>query len=75
MGQQDRDYWKERYDENMGIRSQSKSRKSQVDLENLRFFSAAKTSFRPWNFVLQVMLFVCICLGVFAVLWLVNSFR
>jgi len=75
MGQQDRDYWKERYDENMGIRSQPKSRRNQSDLGKLRFFSAAKTSSRLWIFLLQVMLFVCICLGVFAVFWMINSLR
>ena len=74
MGLQDRDYWKERYDENMGIRSKPKYRKDTSNLEKLRFFSEAKRSPTSWHWSLQVILFVWICIGVYAVLLLINSF-
>ncbi len=74
MGLQDRDYWKERYDENMGIRSQPKYRKDTSNLEKLRFFSTVKNSSGSWHWSLQIILFVWICIGVFAVLRLINYF-
>lgn len=73
MGLQDRDYWKERYDENMGIRSQPKYQKDTSNLEKLRFFSAAKKSPASWHWSLQVILFVWICIGVYAALRLISS--
>lgn len=74
MGLQDRDYWKQRYDENMGIRSQPKHRNDTSKLENLSFFSAARRPVRRWHWTLQLILFVWICIGVFGALRLVNHF-
>lgn len=67
MGLQDRDYWKERYDENMGIRSQPKYQKDVSRLENLKFFSAAKTRSRVWQLVRQALLCVWLCWCVFMI--------
>lgn len=74
MGQQDRDYWKERYDENMGIRSHKKYRKDSNNLEKMRFFSHARKSPSSWHWSLQVILFVWICIGVYAALRFISSF-
>ena len=74
MGLQDRDYWKERYDENMGIRSQPKYRKNTHQLEKLKFFSASEKPVSSWHWSLQLVLFVWICIAVFGVLRLVNYF-
>lgn len=74
MGLQDRDYWKERYDKNMGIRSPAKGRKDTSKLETLRFFSSDQDPGKSWHWVLQAVLFVWICIGIFAVLRLINYF-
>lgn len=74
MGLQDRDYWKERYDENMGIRSQKNHREDTSSLEKMRFFSGARKSPSSWHWSLQVILFVWICIGVYVALRLIGSY-
>lgn len=74
MGLQDRDYWKERYDENMGIRSQPKYHKDISNLEKLRFFSVHQQAGKPWHWLLQLVLLMWICIGTFAVFHLINYF-
>lgn len=73
MGLQDRDYWKERYDENMGIRSQPKYRKDTSNLEKLKFFSAAKRRATIWRFVRHTLHFVWLCFCVFMIIRFINK--
>lgn len=73
MGLQDRDYWKERYDENMGIRSQPKYKKDVSQLQKLKFFQPLYKRVPGWHWSLRFVLFVWICISVYAVLRLINS--
>ncbi len=72
MGLQDRDYWKERYDQNMGIRSQPQHKKDSSQLRKMRFFSTGEKRSSRWHWSLQLVLFVWLCIGIFAALRLIN---
>lgn len=74
MGLQDRDYWKDRYDENLGIRSRPNYKKDTAKLEKMRFFSPQKKGGSAWHWSLQLVLFLFICIGVLAVISFINSF-
>lgn len=44
MGLQDRDYWKERYDERMGVKKQPQSGEGSEKLQKMKFFKDADGS-------------------------------
>lgn len=60
MGLQDRDYWKERYDENLGVKKEKRFAK----LKRLKFFHAApKRPAHEFSFIAKLAISFCVALG------------
>ena len=71
MGMFDRDYWRERHNKRSGYRERARFRQSTEDADDLSdhaYFRGldhkAQQKPRTWHPVLQVLLFVLVCLAV-----------